>query len=290
MKNSLGFGLSLLVSASAIAATGAQFRIDLRDGTHIFATDVPVQRGSVVTFHQASGRGLTGLPAEEIVRIQASGSDVTARPLAAKARVGGRMTAAQTLAQPLQPGDILVLGPTGSGSQVVGQNGYGSSGMANGANSGYGTNVANNGAYGATTAPGAVPPGTLPNGQPFVPAAGDLARAPSGTVPTLDPATGLPTNANPSTVNVGPNATPVVAGSSQTAPAPGATQPIGPNGTPVLAQPGTPGSTAPVIGPNGTPAIGQPGAAQPNTAPNGTPAGPAPAAPAPAPKGGGTKG
>lgn len=305
MKRILVLTLGLLVSALAGAATHSRYRIDLRDGTHIFSVDLPVRHGSVVTFHKSPGGVLTGLPAEAILAIQSGASQsgsaqLSARPQAADAVVRGRMTAIQTLAQPLQPGDILVLGPTGSGSaQVAAPNSGAAGATAPGVNSGYGNA---NGAY-ATNTPmyggNAVPPGFAANGQPFVPAPGDLARAPSaGGPPTFGP-NGFPLTGNATTVSISPNGTPLVAPAGSAGAAqpvigpngtpvlaqpgmPGSSQPaIGPNGTPVLAPPGAPGSTQPAIAPNGTPATGQPGtpsSAQPNTAPNGTPASPPPGA------------
>jgi hypothetical protein len=296
---SVGFAVSL-VPAMAGAAAPAKYRIDLRHGGTVYSKDLPVQRGTVVVFHQSPGGALTGLPQEEVLAIQSGSakgaartqvtvqtdSRTTVRTQAADAVVRRRASAIQILARPLEPGEILVLGPTGSGSaQVAGSNGYGAAGAmnngggaANGMNMGYA-----NGANG-TTATGVVPPGFAANGQPFVPAPGDLARAPSGNPPTIGP-DGFPTNANPTTVMTGPNGIPVVAGSNQTA-QPGSNQPIGPNGFPA---PGTttvqPGANQP-IGPNGFPAPGtttvQPGANQP-VGPNGfpAPAGTAPSGTAP---------
>jgi hypothetical protein len=271
MKRFLALSLcSVLVSNFAGAAPSARYRIDLRNGSHVFAKDLPVRRGTVVTFHQSPSGALTGLPEESIARIQAGSSEVSLGRPGADAVVRGRMTAIQTLAQPLQPGDVLVLGPTGSGSaQAAAQNDYGAAGAPmSGVNTGYGTN-APIGAYGASS----VPPGFAPNGQPFVPVSGDLARAASGNPPTMGQ-NGFPVTGNATPVSTGPNGTPVVAGSSQTA-QPGAAQPIGPSGTPTLAQPGTPGATPPNIGPNGTPILapsGAPGSNPPAIAPNGTPA------------------
>ena len=266
--------LCLLVPALGAAADRALYRIDLRNGATVVALDAPVQRGTVVTFRQSPSGRLTGLPAEEIVSIRtgASSSKLSVRPQAADAVVRGRMTAIQTLAQPMQPGDIVVLGPTGSGSAQL----QGGANLANGQspNGPYG---ANNGAmnvnpalYGGGTPPGTVPPGFGINGQPFVPAPGDTARAPSGNPPTIGP-NGFPVT-GATTVNTSPNGTPVVVQPGTPA---GGQPTIGPNGTPVLAQPGSPGATPPTIGPNGTPVLappGAPGSSQPATAPNGTPA------------------
>ncbi len=284
---SVGFAVSLAPAMAGAAAPG-KYRIDLRHGGTVYAKDLPVQRGTVVVFHQSPGGALTGLPQEEVLAIQSDSgtrgpartratmqtdSRTTVRTRPADVLVRDRVSAIQTLARPLEPGEILVLGPTGSGSaQVAGSNGYGAPGAMNGGGAANGTNSGNgnpaypNGAFGATpTGTGVVPPGFAANGQPFVPAPGDLARAPSGNPPTID-TNGFPTNANPTTVTTGPNGTPVVAGSNQ-AVQPGANQPIGPNGFPA---PGTttvqPGGNQPV-GPNGFPAPA--GTAPSGTAPSG---------------------
>jgi hypothetical protein len=190
MKRLLSLGLVLLLaSALAGAAPRARYRIQLRDGRQVFSTDLPVQQGTVVIFHQAPGGVLTGIPAEEIVAVRTGSSQVSARPQVADSLVRDRMTAIQILARPLQPGEIVVLGPTGSGSAAVaGRDGYGAPGSAmTGDDSASGANVGN-GAYGATSpgAPGSGQPAIAPNGtpatgQPGTPASAQPNTAPSGT-------------------------------------------------------------------------------------------------------------
>jgi hypothetical protein len=285
MKRFLILSLAL-VAAPALkgASSPPRYRIDLRHGGTVFSRDLPFHRGSIVLFHQVPGGVLTGLPEEEVLGIQAASSNLPFRKQAAvqtgaATAVVGSKSAIQTLAEPLQPGDVLVIGPTGGGSaKAAGQPGaIGgiNNGVANGASAGNGAN--------SSMASGAVPPGFAPNGQPFVPAPGDLARAPSGNPPTMG-TNGFPINSNHTTFNVGPNGSPIVAGSSQTAPQPGSNPPIGANGFPTTATVtnGTPATATQPIGPNGFPAPGtttlQPGAAQP-IGPNGFPA---PAAGSPA--------
>jgi len=308
MKRFLSIALSALLAPALTAATiHARYTLQLRDGRQVFSNDLPVRRGSVVTFHQSPGGALTGLPAEDVVGIQTGAVEVraNARRSAADVVVRGQRTAVETLAQPMQPGDVIVLGPTGSGSTQL-PNGNGNAELPSAGTGAYAQPPT--GAYG-----GAYPPGTFaPNGQraATTPLSGALStpNAQPGAPPTLGP-NGFPImSGNPPTVGpngtpisssdqqvvaangtpvapgtagaaqpvIGPNGTPVVAPAG----ASGTAQPvIGPNGTPVLAPAGAPGAAAPVIGPNGTPVLapaGSPGSAAPNTAPNGTPAAPPP--------------
>lgn len=275
MKRFLFLGLVVLLApALAGAATRARYRIDLKDGSQVFSRDLPVQRGSIVLFHPAAGGALTGLPAEEVVAIQAESAGDRAKSRRVGMVLRSRTTAIETLARPLQPGDIVVIGPTGDGSAQ--------------AQAGYGTE--------AETAPGAglntpppnsaygggypfVPTGTGPNGQPlFTPPLGNTLSAQSGAPPTVGP-DGFPvTTGNPPTIS--PNGTPITAPpgtpgaappnigpngfpkTGTTAPPPGAAPNIGPNGTPILAPPGAPGSSPPAVAPNGTPASPPPGSRQ----------------------------
>ena len=247
----MGFVLCLLVPALASAAIRAKYRIDLRDGSHVFSTDRPVQRGTIVTFHPSSGGALTGLPAEEIVSIQTGATEVRASRRAADAVVRGQTTAIEILAEPLQPGDVIILGPTGDGSAQQ-QPGYG------------------NGSAAMQAVPSMPPPygayGAYGGGHPFVPGA----MSPNGQ-PTLAPQPGSTLSAQSGAPpTVGPNGFPVTSGNPPT---------IGPNGTPVLAQPGMPGSAPPAVGPNGTPVLappGAPGSVPPAIGPNGTPVSPPP--------------
>lgn len=281
MKRFLVLASCLLLPAMVLAAGHARYRIDLRSGKQVFSRDLPVRRGSVLTFHREDDGKLMGLPAEDVLAIQ-SGPRSSRITTAADAVVRGRVSAIQTLAQPLQPGDIVVLGPTGSGSAQT-QPGYGAD-LAGAGATPY-TPPANNaygGGYpfiptGMTPAPGntlsaqsGAPPTVGPNGFPVT--SGNPPMIDSNGTPVLSPAPA--TEAAPAPV-IGSNGTPVLSGTGQPV--------IGPNGTPILASPGTPGATPPSIGPNGTPVLapaGSPGSTQPVIGPNGTPATPQPGTPA----------
>lgn len=277
MKRLTVTGLSLLLAAASVQAATPRYRIDLRGGGHVFSRDLPVRNGSVLIFHQLPGGVLTGIPQESVLGIESatsktSGSAVThgaTQRSRADVAVRGNAAADQTPGRPLEPGEALMIGPTGGASaQLAGQAGGATAGapMPGATNAG-----TTNPALGAS----AVAPGYSANGQPFVPAPGDLARAPSAGAPPTMGSNGLPVTANPTTINVGPNGTPLVLQSGTASTTSGTTQTnIGSNGTPVLSQPGTAGATPPVIGPNGTPVLAQPGtpgAAPANIGPNGTP-------------------
>ncbi len=288
----------LVVSSPGSAAPSARYRIDLQDGSRVYARDVPVRRGTIITFHQHPSGALTGLPQELILRIEpgtAPSSEIAARGTAPKARPklqGGVTSGLQpgeiVVVGPndgLKPGEVLVLGPTGEGAGTVSQQQPGVATGMNGA-------AQATGAYGGNlNTNGAVVVG--PNGLPVAPSSTDLSRAQSAgqtaAAPNGFPATTAPTTIGPDGFPVlspgvpgasttattapviGPNGTPIVAQPG----APGTTPPvIGPNGTPVMAQPGAPGSAPPAVGPNGTPVLappGAPGATPPNIGPNGTP-------------------
>jgi hypothetical protein len=237
MRRFLLMGLSFfLVAALALAAVRALYRIDLRDGRSVFSRDLPVHRGSVVLFHLYPSGVLTSVPEEDVVRVQ----------------TGARESAARAL----QPGDVVVLGPTGGGQTSTAATGQAVSGAV-GATIPGGVYDPRNPAYGYG------PPRIGPNGQALVMSpgvgatTGDLARAQSGELPTAQTPfgpNGFPAAPGPVTV-IGPDGLPILAPPG----APGSTPPIiGPNGTPILAPPGAPGSTQPTIGPNGTPILAPP--------------------------------
>lgn len=52
----------LLVPAFAVATGPARYRIDLRNGKQFLSRDLPVQRGSILTFHRDEDDTLTGVP------------------------------------------------------------------------------------------------------------------------------------------------------------------------------------------------------------------------------------
>ena len=305
-----------MTAVAAGAPRAGSYRIELSNGSQVIALDAPVRRGTVVTFHN-SGGALTGVPSEMIVRVVQESGKGTASASAARKRpvlaaTQPDMTVARPPATGLQPGEVLVIGPTGDGAILANANGAaGAAGQAGVANDGVANNgVANNGmgayGYGGGINPNAVKPNVAinpnlttigPDGLPRVASSTDLSRAqaaqttmgPNGFpvttntgVPTVIGPNGTPTLApgvpgSAATTVIGPNGTPVTStGSPQMV--------IGPNGTPVMAQSGQPGSAQPVVGPNGTPVLApqsQPG----SVAPNGTPQNP-PGGAATAPSGG----
>ncbi len=303
-------------SAAAALAETATYRIELSNGHRVLSMDRPVTRGTVLTFHPHPAGALTGVPVEMVVRVVSDGATVKPATLTVRAPrlAGGPASTAGGPTPGLDPGEILVLGPTGDGIAPAPSDEAGAAasapnaGMNSGVGYGGGINPnlvnpnvpidPNNTVIGTDGLPRVASSTDLsraqaaqtpvgPNGFPTTPSGAATVIGPNGT-PTLAP--GVPGSGTPAigpngtpvigtgappTV-IGPNGTPVLAPSGQ----PVSSQPvIGPNGTPVLAQPGQPGSGPPVIGPNGTPVLaqpGQPGGAPPATAPNGTPASAAP--------------
>ena len=305
---SLGF-----FAAGLAAAASAKYRIELSDGRQVLAADLPVARGSVLTYHPYPAGPLTGVPTEMIVRVvsdrgtesKTNSPTMTVRGTRLSGGPADRAWRAPTVG--LEPGEILVLGPTGDGISSSAQTAV-TAGAGNVQNAGVGNA---GGAYGAGGYGGGVNPNVVnanvpinPNntlvgsdGLARVPSSTDLSRAqaaqnpigPNGFpvtgtgAPTVIGPDGTPTLApgvaGSGTSVIGPNGTPVM--STGTAPVqigpngtpvatgqPGAQPVTGPNGTPVPAQSGQPGSAPPNIGPNGTPVLAQPG--QPGSAPPST--------------------
>src|SRR5262245_20805893 len=300
MRRSLVFpGLAAFFTATLTLAAGARYRIELADGQQIVASDIPVQRGSVLTFRPYPAGALTGIPAEQVVRIEKGEVGTFPAEPAESTIEPGEVRA-------LEPGEALDIGPTGEGiSRGADEAPAGGAAAANpyvpGMNpayyAGYGGAAPG---YGGTVSPN----GTLigPDGLPRAASSTDIARAlaQTTTAPNGFPVTSAPTvigpNGTPTLAPgvagsdvpvIGPDGTPVMSGTPQLTIGPNGTPvlvpsaaPItGPNGTPVLAPSGQPGSAAPVIGPNGTPILapaGRPGSAAPSVAPNGFPSAPAP--------------
>ncbi len=288
-------------AAGFAAAASARYRIELSDGRQILATDLPVARGSVLTYHPYPAGPLTGVPTEMIVRVvsdrgtetRTSAPTMTVRATRLSGGPTDRARRAPTVG--LEPGEVLVLGPTGDGMASSAQT-PASANSANGPNTGVGNA---GGAYGAGAYGGGINPNLVnpnapidPNntlvgtdGLPRVPSSTDLSRAQAAQTP-IGP-NGFPVTGTGAPTVIGPNGTPTlapgVAGSGTPAIGPNGTPvmstgappvQIGPNGTPVTATSGQPAATQPATGPNGTPVLaqpGQPGAAQPNIGPNGTP-------------------
>lgn len=275
--------VSLCFSAAAALAGAqvrAQYRIVMRDGRVVVARDLPKENGTVTTFHAESG-ALTGVPSEDVVRVDTSATPKRFIGTSSPA-IGGAM---DVVTRPLQPGEVMVLGPIGdggSGAAIATPAGAAGASGAAGANGvgGNGNFVNGNGTFSNGTANGtaAIDPrmvggggvGLLPNGQPAnSPLAGDVLRAQSGNVPTMSIDTqtqtspgGFAPNAAAQATTLNPNGTP---NTTSTAPVAGSTAPIGPNGFP-----GTPQN---VTGPNGFPTTaGASSTTQNATGQNGFPA------------------
>src|SRR5262245_14740771 len=223
MRSSLVLtGLVGCFAATLALAAGARYRIELADGRQILAAEAPVQRGSVVTFRPYPAGVLTGVPAEQVVRIE-KGEVATFPSEAAESSIEpGEVRA-------LEPGEALDIGLTGEGISS-GATEAPAGGAIAGNPQGPGMNSAYYGGYGGAPAGyggGVSPNGTLigPDGLPRAASSTDISRAlaQTTTAPNGFPVTGAPTV-------------------------------IGPNGTPTLA-PGVAGSNVPVIGPNGTPVM-----------------------------------
>src|SRR5712691_1478633 len=90
----------LLAAATALAAAAAPYRISLRDGRQILARDHPVRSGSVLLYHPYPRGVLTAVPIELIFAVNAA--------------LATGVNEAPTISV-LNPGDLIVLGPTGEG-------------------------------------------------------------------------------------------------------------------------------------------------------------------------------
>ena len=255
----------------------AQYRIVMTDGRVVLSRDLPRRQGSVVTYHEDRSGVLTGLPSEQVARID---TGVKPQRFPAQGAASSSSVEGDTVARPLQPGEVMVLGPMGDGGSGVSIAGQTNAGAGTAAAGGGNANTVNgNGAYGGGNLVNAngnfsngTPNGTagfdtrmlgggspttatglLPNGQPSnQPLAGDVLRAQSGNVPTqsIDTQTqtspnGFPANAASQATTLNPNGTP---NTSTTGPVAGSTAPVGPNGFP-----GTPQNAT---GPNGFPTTG----------------------------------
>jgi hypothetical protein len=244
-------------AAAAIAVPRGVYRIALRNGTTLLAKDRPYSVGSVLLFHGYPSGVLTGVPREEVVGMGSGGAEDQT------AVVGSRTPM-------LQPGEVIVLGPTGKGA--------GSAPEANPASPAPVT--ARGGVYDPRNpAYGYSPPRTGTAAQDansftaFTPVApGDVGRAVSAEPPNLEPSVapnGFPATPGAPVPLIGSDGRPILAPAGS----PGSTpQVIGPNGTPVMAPSGAPGSTPPAMGPNGTPVLappGAPGSTPPAVGPNG---------------------
>jgi hypothetical protein len=299
--------IGLLANSALAVARADRYRIELVGGRQLISQDAPERRGSVLIFHGSPDGTLQGVPVEMVLRVERGGVSVSDRLTVATSR---DLPISRDPADALEPGEVVVLGPTGGNRNASESESAASNAAAPAASyppwNGY--------AYGAGYGGGstnlrslATPPaGTVigSDGLPRVVSTTDLTFAgPTGQTPLAPngfPATpgsvtmigpdGTPVlmpGAGAAVPVIGPNGTPVVSPSTPTA--------IGPNGFPLLAQPGQPGSAQPVIGANGTPVAAPAGLTapgQPTLGPSGMrvtapalPSAPAipnsPAAPAP---------
>ena len=95
----------------------------MSDGRQVLAADLPVARGSVLLSTPYPAGPLTGVPTEMIVRVVTDGRATTGRmsttptmTVRATRLSGGPTERARRAATVgLEPGEILVLGPTGDG-------------------------------------------------------------------------------------------------------------------------------------------------------------------------------
>ena len=245
----------LVLGISAFSSARALYRIEIRGAAPVIAQDQPVTRGSVVVFHRHPDGRLTGVPRELVGEIAPANAAASATPRASgtgshirisQSRVLRAMTPDDTAfvsadaagpARPLEPGEAMVIGPTGAGSEPVSMGAPGSGAAQASAANGGSPNMAG-GAYGAGA------------GQPVLnPTLTGMANvANNGATPVL------PTGAQSSTSPINPNGFPATANGPQTG-----TNPIGPNGFPVTTT-GPQSGTNP-IGPNGYPVM------QPKTSP-----------------------
>lgn len=275
-------------AAAALAASDirAQYRIVMKDGRVLLSRDLPKEERSVTRFHADGSGALTEVPSGQIARIETS---VTPQRFVPTTAQGAALSGGgETGLRPMQPGEVVVLGPIGEGGGGSIANQAAAAGALNGAAGAGGTGVGaygggnyvngngrfSNGASNGTLGfdprmlgGGAPSTGLLPNGQPSTqPVAGDVLRAQSGEVPTMSIDTqtqtspnGFPPNASSQTTTLNPSGQPNTA---VTGPVAGSTQPIGPNGFP-----GTPQN---VTGPNGFPVTGGAATSSQNvTGPNG---------------------
>jgi hypothetical protein len=201
--------LILLVSLAVAGAAAARtlYRIELRGQPPVIARDEPARNGSVLLFHRHADGRLTGVPQEDVLSVTpVAGSRSAMRASSRKAGAPTAVTSDTPAAgEPLEPGDTVVLGPTGgdasvreAGGATAGAAGAGQPGMAAGA-AGYPGPVGPDGLpVGAASAPGNVnpdlalqPPASTTVGADGVP------RAASGPPPTIDPVTGRPPTSPP---------------------------------------------------------------------------------------------
>jgi hypothetical protein len=244
----------LVLGISAFSSARALYRIEVRGAAPVIAQDQPVTRGSVVIFHRYPDGRLTGVPRELVSGIEPAGAFASATPRAtgtgSHIRVSQSRLRAAVLddtafvsadparpARPLEPGEAMVIGPTGSGSPSPSIGSAGQMGApANSAAQAAAARAAVESQVfpGDLTTPVAPSNGGSPNmaggvygtgaGQPVLnPTMTGMANvANNGATPAL------PTGAQSGTSPINPNGFPAMTTGPQSG-----TNPIGPNGFPV---------------------------------------------------------
>ncbi|HYK42478.1 MAG TPA: hypothetical protein VE007_08815 [Thermoanaerobaculia bacterium] len=302
----------LVLGITALASARAMYRVEVKGARPVLAQDQPVNRGSMVLFHRFPDGRLVGVPQELVAGVQPAAASDSEIPRATGRGTHIRISEARVKAaapdeaivtpvsegaavRPLEPGEAILIGPTGSGSttnfgSATGQGAYANGGGGSAAqaaaaraavesqvfpgdlttpvapgNGGSNGNMAGTNVYGAGAAPVLNPTltGTSTTNTNGTAAANSAPQ--SGTQPINPngfPATTL--NGPQSGTNpIGPNGFPTT---TVNGPQSG-TNPIGPNGFPTTAGSPQPGAAQPV-NPNGFPSTAQPG--QTNTTPRTT--------------------
>jgi len=230
------------------------YRIELRGKSSVLSKDQPVRRGTVVLFHRYPDGILTSVPIEDVA-VVASAAAVSARPTVVRGTSPAPVTVSGAVA--LQPGDTILLGPTGGGS-VTGATAATGTAAPAGPPSPSGDIPARLAAE-AQVFPGDLPvpasggqgSGAMVNGTPVYGGNGTTVINP--TLQT-NPATGSTAltgaTGNPNaTTSVAPNGFPATTNGAQSG-----VQPIDPNGFPSLTTPstGTTGTTGTTTTTTGT--------------------------------------
>jgi len=240
----------LVLGISALASARDLYRVEVRGARPLLAQDQPIVHGTVVVFHRHPDGRLTGLPREMVGTIEPAGRLVAATPRAIGTGARIRLSSARVRAslpdqvvvspdasippRPLEPGDALLLGPTGSGSTSDAAHPDPTAPANGGPN---GMNGAN-GAYGYGTGAGSPLLNPTMTGSANVANNGATATGPSGAQQgSTQPFTPINPNGFPATTTNGPQS---------------GANPIGPNGFPATTTNGPQSGTNP-IGPNGFP-------------------------------------
>jgi hypothetical protein len=231
-----------------VSKAPAAYRLQLRGNTTVLSKDQPVRRGSVVLFHRYPDGRLTGIPIEDVAFVATS----VDRPL----RGGAPMPVAAGGAIALQPGDAVLLGPTGAGAPSAYPNapaGAAAAGMTAPAPPSPSGEIPARLAVEAQVFPGDLPAQTgqtgsgapaMVNGAPVYGTNGAGTTVLNPTLQRTVPASAVSTTATSPTTPVAPNGFPATT----------AAAPINPNGFPATTTTG-PQSGAQPIDANGFPSM-----------------------------------